>query len=47
MTRSWIVDGVGDRLFEQLAAEIPGSELQSLLQRQKSIVHATCWYRRI
>ena len=31
MTRSWIVDALGDASFEQLAAQLPGSELQSLL----------------
>ncbi|HEY5920176.1 MAG TPA: hypothetical protein VIV11_00840, partial [Kofleriaceae bacterium] len=31
MTRAWIVDALGERGFEQLATEIAGSELQSLL----------------
>lgn len=31
MSRAWIVDGVGDELFEQLASRLSGSELQSLL----------------
>ncbi|HEY5948448.1 MAG TPA: hypothetical protein VIV40_23285 [Kofleriaceae bacterium] len=31
MTRAWIVDALGEQGFEQLAARIPGSELQSLL----------------
>ncbi|HEX5061180.1 MAG TPA: hypothetical protein VFV99_17560 [Kofleriaceae bacterium] len=31
MTRAWIVDALGEAGFEQLAATIPGSELQSLL----------------
>lgn len=31
MTRAWVVDALGEQGFEQLAATIPGSELQSLL----------------
>ena len=31
MTRRWILDGIGEAAFEQLAAELPGSELGSLL----------------
>jgi len=31
VTRSWIVDALGEHGFEQLAQAIPGSELQSLL----------------
>lgn len=31
MTRSWIVDALGERTFEQLANELPGTELHSLL----------------
>lgn len=31
MTRAWIVDLLGEQGFEQLAAKLPGSELQSLL----------------
>ena len=31
MTRAWIIDGIGEASFEQLAATIPGTELQSLL----------------
>jgi hypothetical protein len=31
VTRAWIVDALGEQGFEQLAARLPGSELQSLL----------------
>jgi len=31
VTRAWIVDSIGEQGFEQLAAKIAGSELQSLL----------------
>lgn len=31
MTRRWIVDGLGEDAFERLAAELPGTELQSVL----------------
>lgn len=31
MSRSWIVDALGDASFEQLAAQLPGAELQSVL----------------
>jgi len=31
VTRRWILDGIGEAAFEQLAAELPGSELGSLL----------------
>jgi hypothetical protein len=31
VTRAWIVDALGEQGFEQLASQIPGSELQSLL----------------
>lgn len=31
MTRRWIFDGVGEAAFERLAAELPGTELQSVL----------------
>jgi hypothetical protein len=31
VTRAWIVDALGEQGFEQLAAKIPGSELQSVL----------------
>jgi hypothetical protein len=31
VTRAWIVDALGEQGFEQLAATIPGSDLQSLL----------------
>jgi hypothetical protein len=31
VTRRWIVDGLGEEAFERLAAELPGTELQSVL----------------
>src|SRR5690606_16602626 len=31
VTRSWVLDSVGDEGFEQLAESLPGTELQSLL----------------
>src|SRR5215470_592849 len=31
MTRRWIVDGLGEAAFEKLAAELPGTELASVL----------------
>ncbi|HMG52088.1 MAG TPA: hypothetical protein VK601_01375 [Kofleriaceae bacterium] len=31
MTRRWIFEGIGEAAFDQLAAELPGSELGSLL----------------
>jgi hypothetical protein len=31
MTRSWIVDALGEQAFEQLAQRLPGTELQSVL----------------